>query len=253
MKTVRAAIRQAVFSKDFLIGFLGVIAVVFLSSFPDVLDALRAKGTLENGFHHQLIAGALGSDAMIFALPVIAALPFAASFVSDLKSGFITYYLHRTSRRTYIAGRCIACGLAGGLVFVLGIIVSYLISALVFTPMEDPVSREAATLALYAGFLKSLVLVFLSGTIWSLCGLTLSAMTGSKYMAYASPFILYYILIILHERYFKKLYVLYPKEWIRPSSRWILGDWGVILLLSGLTAAVSALFFLTVKRRISQL
>ena len=253
MKTVRAAIRQAVFSRDFLIGVLGVLAVVFLSSFPDVLDALRTEGPLANGFHKDLIGRAVGSDAMIFALPVLAALPFAASFVSDVKSEFITYYLPRTNRKAYAAGRCVACGLSGGLIFVLGILVSFLIAAAALAPLEDPVPKEAAASSFWAGFLKSIVLLFLSGAFWSLCGLALSAATGSKYMAYASPFILYYVLIILHERYFKKLYALYPKEWIRPSAGWILGDWGAILLLSGLTAAAAALFFVTAERRISQL
>ena len=252
-KAVRSAIKQAVFGKDFLIGLIAVFTVVLASSFSDALEALRTGGPLENGFHLQLIAGALVSDAMVFALPVIAAMPFAASFVSDLKSGFLTYYLHRTSRRDYLAGRCVACGLSGGLVFVLGTLVCCLISAPVFIPMEDTVSKAAAAPALYTGLLKSLALVFLSGVFWSLCGLTFAAATGSKYMAYASPFILYYVLIILHERYFKKLYVLYPKEWIRPSSPWMPGDIGVFLLLLGLAAAAGAVFFMTAQRRISQL
>ena len=95
--------------------------------------------------------------------------------------------------------------------------------------------------------------MFLSGALWSLCGLTLATMTCSKYMAYASPFIIYYVLIILYERYFDQFYVFYPKEWINPSSKWILGDWGVIMLLLGLMVAIGATFYYTVKRRISQL
>ena len=73
----------------------------------------------------------------------------------------------------------------------------------------------------------------------------------SKYMAYASPFILYYVLIILNERYFENLYVLYPKEWLFPSDAWVMGGFGVILLLVELTAIVSLAFAITAKRRLS--
>jgi hypothetical protein len=253
MKTVRSAIKQAIFSRDFVIGLIGVIAVVFLSSFSDIFETLRTEGSLPHAFHNRFIANAIVSDAMTLALPVIAALPFTASLVNDMKSGFIRSYLHRTSRKNYLAGKCAACGLSGGSVLALGILVSDILSAAAFIPLEDPVSKEAAATLFYADLVKRIVLIFLSGAFWSLCGLTLAALTGSKYMAYASPFIIYYLLIILHERYFDKIYVLYPKEWIGPSARWMLGDWGVILLLLGLIAAAGAAFFFAAGRRISQL
>ena len=253
MRNIRSAVKQAVFSKDLLIGLIGVIAVVFASSVSDIFKALRAEGPLPNAFHNSFIENAIVSDSMKFALPIIAALPFTASFVNDLKSGFLKSYLHRTSRNDYIAGKCMACAVSGGAVLALGIVASYLISAIVFLPMEDTMPTDAASLAFYADLLKRIVLVFLSGALWSLCGLALSAMTCSKYMAYASPFIIYYILIILHERYFDRSYFLYPKEWIDPSSRWMLGEWGVIVLLLGLTVMVGAVFHYTAKRRISQL
>lgn len=253
MKTIQSAIKQAIFSKDFLIGLTGVIVVFFAASVSDVLEAFRTKDLLWNGFHKELINKAMVSDAIIFALPIIAALPFTASFVNDIKSGFIKYYLHRTSRTSYVISRLVGCIISGGLVLVLGMVVSYIISAIVFIPMENPVSKDASTYMFYADFMKRMALMFLSGAFWSLCGLTLATMTCSKYIAYASPFIVYYVLIILYERYFDKLYIFYPKEWINPSDKWRLGDLGVIMLLLGLIVVVGVVFFGTVKRRISQL
>ena len=253
MKTIRSAIKQAIFSKDFLIGFIGVIVVVFVSSVSELIEALCVDELLPNAFHNFLIENALVSDAMTLALPIIAALPFTASLVNDIKSGFIKCYLHRTSRKNYITSKCIASCISGGLVLALGILTSYIISAIAFITREDPTSKDISSKLFYAEFIKSIVLMFLSGAFWSLCGLTLATITGSKYMAYASPFIIYYVLIILYERYFDKFYVLYPKEWINPSSKWILGDWGVIMLLLGLIVATGAVFYYTVKRRISQL
>ena len=72
-------------------------------------------------------------------------------------------------------------------------------------------------------------------------------------MAYASPFVLYYVLIILYERYFDTLYVLYPKEWTSPSPTWMWGNLGVVLLLLELIIIMSMIFSAAAKRRLSQI
>jgi hypothetical protein len=193
---------------------------------------------------------ALKSDWVTLALPILCALPFTAAYVDDVKSGFIKQYLHRSGVRQYIKGKLIACGLSGGLVLFCGIIMAYGLSALIFTPMELALEKDAVAQPYFAQVLMIAATLFLSGAFWSLVGFTFASLTMSRYMAYASPFILYYVLIILHERYFDKLYVLYPKEWLFPSDAWVLGSLGVILLLAILTAVISLSFVITAKRRL---
>ena len=92
-----------------------------------------------------------------------------------------------------------------------------------------------------------------SGALWSILGMTFAAMTNSRFMAYASPFVLYYVLIILHERYFPDLFVLYPKEWLNPQSKWMFGDWGVVLLVMELLILASILFYLVGRKRLESI
>ena len=56
-------------------------------------------------------------------------------------------------------------------------------------------------------------------------------MTLSKYMAYGAPFVIYYVLVILSERYFHSIYVINPEEWLAPQNYWVGGDWGIMLLI----------------------
>lgn len=70
-------------------------------------------------------------------------------------------------------------------------------------------------------------------------------------MAYAAPFILYYVLIILCQRYFTWLYVLDPREWICAEKPWVGGLWGTLALLLELTGLCGAWFALTAKRRLA--
>ena len=105
MKTLISNVRQAIISKGFLISLIGVAVVIFAASFEQIVSAFRADGLLWSGFHHYMIIDALASDAMTLVLPIAAALPFTASFIDDIKSGYIKAYLHRTSANKYIFGK----------------------------------------------------------------------------------------------------------------------------------------------------
>ena len=80
----------------------------------------------------------------------------------------------------------------------------------------------------------------------------LASVTKSRYMAYIGPFVVCYILIILYERYFDFLYVLYPREWINPSDKWVLGSWGVAILLIVLTGVIGCIFAYWARRQLVQ-
>lgn len=250
---MKTSIKQALFSRSFLIGVIGIAVAIGVGSIQTITEALRTEGLLEYNFHSTLILSALSSNALTLVLPIAASLPYTASFIEDMKSGFLKEYLPRTTLKKYISGKIAAAALSGGLVLFVGLIAAYALSALAFAPMEGMPGEEMAEEPYLAQFISQAFLVFFSGALWSMIGLALSSATGSKYMAFASPFILYYVLIILKERYFHSLYVLYPKEWINPSGYWPLGWLGVILLLLELTGLAAVCFALVAKRRIAEI
>lgn len=252
-KAIPGAIRQAVSGKGMYIGILSATVVLLLSTVQDVLLAFRSEELLQNGFHHTCIMNALTSDAMTLALPIIAALPFTSSFIDDIKSGFVKEYLPRTTKSGYLLGKIFGSLVSGGLSVSLGVLLGYLVAALVFSPMEAALEPGAAARPYFEELMGKALLFFCSGAFWSLVGLTLATLTNSKYMAYASPFVLYYVLIILYERYFDTLYVLYPKEWTNPSAFWMWGNAGVVLLLLELSIIFGLLFFHAAKRRLEQI
>lgn len=252
-KAISGAIRQAVSGKGMYIGILSATVVLLLSTVQDVLLAFRSEELLQNGFHHTCVMNALASDAMTLALPIIAALPFTSSFIDDIKSGFVKEYLPRTTKSGYLLGKIFGSLVSGGLSVSLGVLLGYLVAALVFSPMEAALEPGAAARPYFEELMGKALLFFCSGAFWSLVGLTLATLTNSKYMAYASPFVLYYVLIILYERYFDTLYVLYPKEWTNPSAFWMWGNAGVVLLLLELSVIFGLLFFHAAKRRLEQI
>jgi len=248
MKVLWTNIRQALGSRGFLVASVGIALVLLLSSIEQIVMGFRAEGLLEYGFHHYMILNALTSDAMTLVLPIAAALPFTASFLDDYKSGFIKEYLPRTNIAGYLGGKIAGCVLSGGLVLAAGVFIAYIVAALMFTPMEmvAPPLQEP----LFPEILGRLGLFFCAGAFWALIGMLFAALTGSRYMAYASPFVVYYVLIILYERYFDQMYVLYPKEWIAPSAKWIYGNAGVVIFLVELIVLAAIGCGIAMRRKI---
>lgn len=72
------------------------------------------------------------------------------------------------------------------------------------------------------------------------------------YIAYTSPFVTYYLLVILCERYFTDAYMLYPPNWINPDV-WPYGFWGAVIFLLELTLAFGILFVIRAGRRLREL
>lgn len=253
LRIIWSNIRQAVSGRGFALSLCGTAAVIILSSIQGIVTAFRSETLLTFGYHHSFIVSALSSDGMTLTLPLLAALPFTAAFLDDLKSGFLKEYLPRTTPTGYLLGRVSGCLLSGALALCLGVFLAYGIAALLFLPMEAEPTDPFVMGELIRELRETLELMACSGALWSSVGLLLGTLTGSKYMAYASPFVLYYMLIILHERYLPKLFIFYPKEWIAPSAHWQFGVTGVILLIGELTILAVLGFFVTAGRRLRQL
>ena len=252
-KSLRASLRQAIFSRGFIISTVGTALILLLSSVQGILAGFRSAELLSPGFHSDLIMGALSSEAMAMALPILSALPYTASFIDDVKSGFIKEYLPRTTVPRYIAGKAVGCAVSGGLALALGILAAYGFAALMFLPMEAYPKAGETVPNYFGNLLQTALMFFASGAFWSLTGMTFAALTNSKYMAYASPFVLFYLLIILYERYFDKLFVLYPREWLSPSPRWVFGKVGVAVLLIEFSLLMALAFAYAAKRRLERI
>lgn len=233
MKVIWTNLFQAFGGRGFFLAALGTVLALVSANFEVLLTVFRSGGgPMEMVFFLMFLREALASDTMALVLPIVAALPFTASYFDDLQSGFIKAYLPRAGFRSYIAGKLIACALSGGLGCVAGIVGFSVLSGAVFLP---GVSALGAGFASEIGWiLKSSTMLFFAGAFWALVGMTAAAVTRSGLMAYAAPFIFFYVLVILSERYFKGAVFLSPKAWMRPDA----GIRGVGLLL-GLSVPVS--------------
>lgn len=261
-----ADMNNALKSRGLVIGTVGMAAAGFLSVFEQILPVFQgrfAETGLDKGFVMRLMFTAVSSDLVLLVFPILCTLPFTSAFLDDYKSHFIRKYLPRAGKKNYVEAKVFATALSGGLTLFIGVILMFLVFAILFLPMETAaetaevfgtemqmIENSITAQRNLEKFMMQAFVFFLNGCFWSLVGGILAAVTMSKYMAYASPFILYYVLVIFSKRYFKILYVLNPQEWINPVSEWVGGTKGAVLFIVELIIAAGFLYSHIIERKL---
>ena len=164
------------------------------------------------------------SELFQMSVPVMVSIPYSTAWLCEYQNGFVKEYLPRCTKVSYILGKFLSCGISGG---------ALLSAAVFFGRLFEGGENETG----------NIFLVFLSGMFWAVVSAALAAAANSRYVAYGGAFVLYYMLVILYERYFKSLYCLYPVEWYAPEHTWVFGDMGIRLMLGGMIVFIGILYY----------
>lgn len=246
---INAGLRQISILR-FAIGSFGIILMLVLSSAETLLRFIPITTPIPQHYHWTLLENALRSDTVSPFIPILAALPFSACYIDDLKNKFARYFVIRCGNGTYIISRVCVCFLSGGLAIVTGILITAVLAAIVFVPLEQ--ECIGSSFNAMQNFGKFLLLYFITGGFWAVVGMAMSTIMESKYISYATPFVLYYLLVILYERYVSDLFIIYPKTWTDPAV-WPFGCWGAAIFLLEITLIFAALFAFRAGKRLQQL
>lgn len=249
MNTIRTDLKRAIFGKTFLLASLGMLLCLLFASFSELYDVYFSEYPYRaTGYHEQILVKAMGSDILLLVTPILAAIPYTSAFVDDEKSGYIKSFLPRTSVTRYVLGKELGCALSGGLALVCGIGMAYVVLGLLLLPHEVLVDYVVESKLGEIAF-KAL-LFFLQGACWSLVGMLLSALSGNIYLAYAAPFILYYVLIILQERYFRTTFMLNPKNYLTLEGAWPLGGKSAFLMIAIILVILLLAFYALTENKL---
>ncbi|MEG1882742.1 MAG: hypothetical protein RR224_03360 [Clostridia bacterium] len=152
-------------------------------------------------------------------------------YSDDVKSGYLKQFLPRTTVSRYILGKELACAISGFLTLTIGILAGHILVSLFVLPMET--FGETAVESQLGELVGKIIIFGLSGALWAMLGMLLSTVTMNAYMAYAAPFILYYVMIILQERYARDIFMLNPQNYLTLTGTWPFGGGS-----AGITMAV---------------
>lgn len=94
--------------------------------------------------------------------------------------------------------------------------------------------------------LGKILILCLNGVLYALAGGLAGAIMVNRYMAYAAPFIFYYVVSTLTESYLKHQWMFNPKEWMRPQQA---GCLEIMMILAVLIIAAGTGYYFTIERR----
>lgn len=241
-------IKQTLNTRNML-AVISIVILALLSSVDMLLSLFPITSLQPDGYHTYFTVSTLGSNTLAPFVPIYAAIPYATCYIDDIKSKYVRFYLIRTKYIMYIINRILVCFLSGYLIIFIGDILVWGMFTLLLMPLEKAgeSSRQAAFL-----LLRTCMLMSMNGGLWAVIGMTMSAFMESKYIAYASPFIIYYLLVILCERYFPNAILLYPPNWTKPDV-WPFGTLGAVLFLLELTTICGIVFIMRAGKRLREL
>lgn len=180
-----------------------ILAIVLV--FGGMFQYLRWLNDGNISVLYMFLSGYNSGTASFLALffPIIACLPFAASYVSDNKSGLNKYIYLRMKKSKYMLIKLLINGLVGGFVLVIGPFVAsiFLLLAKVFTGMPM-VKEQMETVEYFESIgvalpimmiLIILITLFFCGFIIATFALGISTIIQNVYLTVLMPFVFYII------------------------------------------------------------
>lgn len=212
------------------------VFIILIFRLDLLVETLKQKTEMTYGWTLQFVLETLQTDAALLAAPVLCTFPFSSACIDEMKSGMLKNILYRTDKRKYMISKAVSGYFAGMLTLVTAVLLVCLLFLPVLFFMEAGPEEGTSQYEAIRNLIGLACRYGCFGGLWSLTGMLMSLLTMNRFMAWIAPFIIDYMLIILHERYFGRLLLFYPKQWLVCTWEWPLKDAGVclwLLLLSG--------------------
>lgn len=205
---------------------------------------------LATGSFVKLFHTALDTQMVLFLIPIASVLPVGAVYVRESSSRYLRLYITRISRMEYIRKKTLQIYAGGFLPFFIAGLLGLLLCFLAVYPLEfqGDIPWEGIW-----EVLRLLLRICLMGGILAEISGIFAAVSRSYYMAYGLPFVCYYMLIILKERYFTEMYAMYPAEWMKCEQDWGMDSFGIWVFLAAFSLAAMLLHGLLLYNRLQEI
>ena len=133
-------------------------------------------------------------------VPILAAMPYAVTYLSDIKTGIIKNYVTRTSKFNYLFAKYIAVFVSGGVAVVFPLLINYIASISVLPSLVWPIGVFAPSpahmwSAIYFThphiyMIMYMLLLFVCGGLMATAALIVSNIVNNRFVAILAPYIL---------------------------------------------------------------
>lgn len=241
-------IKTGIWNLRFLCGVLVIFTAALITGRPHIRYLIESGGSAEGpGWFVAYLYCSNAFNTLLF-IPIAVTFAAGGNAESELRSRYALFCCIRSGRKAYLIGKAAELIVTGGLMVCLafGMVLAVACMWVENLPMIGENAMKPAIFLSDTGL--RLLCSFLNGALWALVGGFAAVVTRNRYLAYAVPFILYYVLTMFQERYYQAMFFLSPRYWAAPIYY---RPFFCIALLSVLCILVSILFMKAVKRRLA--
>lgn len=223
MRCILSDLRRALTGRWFLLALAATTLGLYLSAGSQTYHLLLSLQELAEGYLPEdyfyldassLLTGALQGDFGLLTLPALSALPYGAQALLELRNGVLRPVLFRTGRRSWLAGKLLACVLSG--------ILLQGLAALLLLGVLHGMTRVLGGIALPPGDMAALGPLLLRralcGGLWAALGSAVALLTDTAAAASIAPLCLCYALMMVGMRFFPTFPAMNPMNWL---SGWL--------------------------------
>lgn len=188
MRVLYTEMTRAFTEKSFLftIGVVTLILMVSLFNYGYGMDD-------PDGFGGWLAAQ---SGLLLLIAPIAAVFPFADSYLKDEESRYIHFISFRERKIKYFFAKYLSNGMVGGAVLALPLLITLVISNMVFPTIAGEVPNEIFNVSGMLGYILWIILLdFVFGFAYATMGLAISFFTKKKYIVLSAPMVIYLLSI----------------------------------------------------------
>lgn len=240
-------VKRGFSSAGFYVGIF-LTALAALSGIGELAEAARRIDYVKGNLRFiEITYQSMFSELFYFAVPITCTLGMSASYMEDVESGILRYILLRTTKRNYRRSKAVVCALFGGLSMALAVGLVLIVSLFLCPVSPEEMAHASLIDRTYFDYLFWRVFcVCLNGSFYALLGGAVSAFVNNRYMAYASPFIFYYVISTLLDAYLMKQRLFNPREWMMAGMA---SEPAVIVILVLINVAAGICYMRIMERR----
>lgn len=247
MRYIRAELIRVLEHKRFYIVNFLVISAMLLQA-ESICRLAEEKERLARGYWFHLVNLTIHDQRTVLFFAVVSGTVYAASLREDFESRFYYPCFCRERRMDYIKGKIAVNFCAVNLLFITACFLCAVKQFLFLSPQEI-LPGEIGIMESVRGILSGGITYLLYNFFWSSFAMTVSYTMKSMYLSYLAPFIGFYILVIMNQRFFKDLKIVNPYLWVLKEQEWYGGKYGQWLFLLLLCAAVNSILAVIVYKR----
>lgn len=244
---VSTDIKNNIRNVRFILGILLIASATLISEHEMLQKIIDTGGSAEGPGWFVAYTYCMNSVNMLLFVPIAVAFAGGESTEAELHSRFFLFSYIRSGRKQYLIGKAAGLLVSGGLMAFFAMVFLLEICILRFGQYPSLIDENYNIAVLAGRIAVSFLRLFLNGAFWALVGGLAAVITKNRYMSYAVPFILYYVLTVFQERYYQKAFFLSPRYW---TASIYYNDIFCIAILADGTFLAALIFMCAIERRL---